>query len=64
MFSNFDDVGANGQFTENEPGIGDRFNRPDLPSVQPTTPVVTAFGCRVGHRYSATFANASKITPR
>jgi len=39
MFSNFDDVVANGQFVENAPDIGGLYNRPDLPPVQPTAKV-------------------------
>jgi len=39
MFSNFDDVVANGQFVENAPDIGGLYQRPDIPPVQPTAPV-------------------------
>jgi len=34
-FNNFGELADNGQFTENAPGVGDRYNRPDIPPVEP-----------------------------
>ena len=38
MFSSFQEVADNGQIVENAPGVGDLYQRPDLPPPTPATP--------------------------
>ena len=39
MFTNFDELVANGQFTENARDVGGFYQRPDLPPPTPSAPV-------------------------